>query len=425
MQLRNMTLYSIFVRNFGGTFQAVTRDLPRIRDLGADAIWLLPIHPIGTEKRKGALGSPYAISDYRAVNPEFGTTDDFIELCETAHALGLKVLIDVVYHHTAPDSVLRKTHPEYFYRKPDGSFGNHVGDWSDVIDLDFGNHALWDELIDTLCFWARYVDGFRCDVAPMIPLVFWLEARSRVEKVRPGCIWLAESVEHGFIRYLRAQNLDALSDSELYRAFDVCYDYDVYPDFIAYSEGRIPLTDYVAALVRQESTYPADYVKLRCTENHDRPRTAQLFPDPAIRRNWIAWTFFQKGMTLLYCGQEWGVDRTPSLFDADPVPCEGEPMHEALIKKLAVMKKDPLFSDGVYTIEAQPGDVIVSTCTLGRRKAVGVFCMKGGAGKAEIPLPDGAYRDLLTGNGIDVSDGSLAVSGEPLILLAEGSSNPE
>ena len=419
MQLRNMTLYSIFVRNFGGTFKAVEADLPRIRALGADAIWLLPIHPVGAEKRKGSLGSPYAIKDYRAVNPEFGTMDDFTHLCDAAHALGLKVLIDVVYHHTSPDSVLVKTHPEYFYRKPDGSFGNHVGDWSDVIDLDFENHALWDELIDTLCFWAQFVDGFRCDVAPLIPLGFWLEARKRVEAVRPGCIWLAESVEHEFIRYLRAEGLPALSDSELYRAFDICYDYDIYEDFIAYAEGRIPLSAYVKAIERQESTYPADYVKLRCTENHDRPRTAELFPDPIVRENRLAWNFFQKGLALLYCGQEWAADRTPSLFDPDPVPREGEPMHEALLKKLIAMKKDPLFADGVYTLEARENDVIVSTWTLGDRKAVGVFSMCGKPSVVEVPLADGLYREYLSDERRTVENGAVASAGAPLIFFSD------
>lgn len=417
MQLRNMTLYSIFVRNFGGTFKAVEADLPRIRALGVDAVWLLPIHPIGREKRKGSLGSPYAISDYRAVNPEFGTTDDFTQLCDTAHALGLKVLIDVVYHHTAPDSVLAKTHPEYFYRKPDGSFGNHVGDWSDIIDLDFENRDLWDELINTLCFWARYVDGFRCDVAPLVPLGFWLEARKRVETVHKGCIWLAESVEHGFIRYNRMQGLTAHSDSELYQAFDICYDYDIYDDFAAYAKGEIPLSAYVKALERQESTYPADYVKLRCTENHDRPRTAALFPDRIMRENWLAWNFFQKGLSMLYCGQEWGVDHTPSLFDPDPVIREGEPMHEALMKKLIVMKKDPLFSDGVYTLEARESDVIVSTWALGNRRAVGVFSMRGRSACIEIPLPDGVYPDLLSGTNCTVERGTVNSVGKPMIFL--------
>ena len=415
MSLRNMTLYSIFVRNFGGTFAAVERDLPRIRALGVDAIWLLPIHPIGTEMRKGSLGSPYAISDYRAINPEFGTMDDFIHLCNAAHALGLKVLIDVVYHHTSPDSVLSKTHPEYFYRKPDGSFGNHVGDWTDIIDLDFSVPALYDELISTLCFWAQYVDGFRCDVAALVPKNFWLEARTRVEAVRPGCIWLAESVEHDFIRYHRMNGLDALSDSELYEAFDVCYDYDIYADFVAYAEGKIPLADYIKALVRQESTFPADYVKLRNTENHDRPRTAALFPDKTVRENWLCWNFFQKGMALLYCGQEWAVDHVPTLFDADPVAREGEPMHAALLRTLIAMKKDPLFDRGVYTLEAREGDVIVSTWTLENRKVVGVFRMRGAAA-ADVPLPDGVYTNLVNGREIAVKDGRIAEGAEPVIV---------
>ena len=417
MQLRNMTLYSIFIRNFGGTFAAVEADLPRIHALGVDAIWLLPIHPIGTEKRKGTLGSPYAISDYRAVNPEFGTMEDFAHLCDAAHALGLKVLIDVVYHHTSPDSVLVKTHPEYFYKKPDGSFGNHVGEWSDIIDLDFDSYALRNELIDTLCFWAQYVDGFRCDVASMVPLDFWLEARARVESVRPGCIWLAESVEHDFIRFNRSQGLVALSDSELYRAFDLCYDYDVYPEFVAYLNGRISLSEYVAALVRQESTYPADYVKLRFTENHDRPRTAALFPDPVTRENWIAWTFFQKGMPMLYCGQEWAADHTPSLFDADPVLREGEPMHAALLKTLIAMKKDPLFSDGVYSLEARENDVIVSEWTQKSHSAIGVFSMRGKPASVSVSLPDGAYSDLLSGTEYRVQNGTIASFGRPLIFV--------
>ena len=417
MKLRNMTLYSIFVRNDGGTFAAVERDLPRLKALGVDAIWLMPIHPIGTEKRKGSLGSPYAISDYRAINPEFGTMDDFTHLCDAAHALGLKVLIDVVYHHTSPDSVLRKTHPEYFYRKPDGSFGNHVGDWTDIIDLDFDAKPLWDELIDTLCFWANYVDGYRCDVAPLVPLEFWLEARRRVAGVRPDCIWLAESVEHGFIRYNRAQGLAALSDSELYQAFDICYDYDIYETYLAYAQGRGTLADYVAALERQESTYPADYVKLRFTENHDRLRTAFLFPDRTVRENWLSWTFFQKGMPLLYSGQEWAPNHTPTLFDPDPIEKNGEPMHGQLLKTLIAMKKDPLFADGVYTLEAKARDVILSTWTMGERKAVGVFSMRGQSAAVAVPLADGCYRNILNGRDYPVDYGTISTAGEPIILM--------
>lgn len=223
---RNQVLYSVFVRNYSeeGTFEALRRDLKRIRDLGVDIIWLMPIHPLGEKARKGSLGSPYAIRDYRAVNPEFGTLEDFKRLVEDIHSLGMKCIIDVVYNHTSPDSWLAEHHPQWFYHKEDGSFGNRVGDWTDIIDLDYSNPDLWDYQIETLKMWAQIVDGFRCDVAPLVPLDFWLKARQAVEEVRPGCFWLAESVEPEFIRDMRARGLTAHSDSEMYQAFDACYD---------------------------------------------------------------------------------------------------------------------------------------------------------------------------------------------------------
>lgn len=419
MTLRNCTLYCIFVRNFGGSFSAVAKEIPRLKALGIDLIWLMPIHPIGAAKRKGSLGSPYAISDYRAVNPEFGTMDDFIALCDTIHQNGMRVLIDVVYNHTSPDSVLAKTHPDWFYHKPDGSFGNRIGDWTDIIDLDYSSRDLWDYQIDTLKMWARYVDGFRCDVAPLVPLAFWKQARAAVETVRPGCIWLAESVEGVFIRHCRDRGMTALSDSELYQAFDVCYDYDVYGDFMNYLEGRCPLEAYVAALNRQESIYPADYIKLRFTENHDRARTAFLFPDRTVRENWLAWTFFQKGLPMLYSGQEWAPSHRPTLFDADPLQCEGEPVHEPLLKALIAMKKDPLFSDGVYTVEARPDDVIVSTWTDHDRRAVGIFSLKGKSAVVSVPLAEGAYTNLLTDKPLTVEYGYVHAGDCPIVIVTK------
>ena len=187
--LRNQVLYSIYVRNYSkeGTFDAVQADLDRIKALGTDIIWLLPIHPTGEKNRKGSLGSPYAIRDYRAVNPEFGTLDDFRHLVDAIHARGMKCIIDVVYNHTSPDSWLAENHPEWFYHKPDGSLGNRFGDWWDVADLDYSHPELWDYQIETLKTWARLVDGFRCDVAPLVPLEFWKRARAEVATVRPGC----------------------------------------------------------------------------------------------------------------------------------------------------------------------------------------------------------------------------------------------
>lgn len=419
MKLRNCTLYCIFVRNHGGSFRAVAEDIPRIRELGADAVWLLPIYPIGKEKRKGTLGSPYAISDYRAVNPEYGTMEDFRYLADVVHQNGMKLLIDIVYNHTSPDSVLAKTHPEWFYHNPDGSFGNRIGDWTDIIDLDYSQKGLWEYQIETLKQWASIVDGFRCDVAPLVPLEFWLKAREEVAKVRPDCIWLAESVEFGFIRYNRSRGMTALSDSELYQAFDICYDYDIYEDFVAYVQGRSPLSSYVDALLRQEAIYPVDYVKLRFLENHDRPRAASLFPDAKIRRNWIAWYFFQKGLTLLYSGQEWAPSHLPTLFDSDPIDFSGIPEHGNLIKTLAHIKKDPLFADGVYTIEPRPDDILVASWQLNDRMAVGIFSLKGNASAVTVPLEDRIYPELIRGSEIAVASGIVHSGGEPLILMKQ------
>lgn len=417
MNLRNMTLYSVFVRNHAGTFRGVAEDIPRIRRLGADAVWLLPIHPIGTAQRKGSLGSPYAIADYRQVNPEYGTMEDFRHLADVVHRHGMKLLIDVVYNHTSPDSRLAKEHPEWFYHRPDGCFGNRIGEWSDIIDLDYAQPGLWDYQIGTLKMWAELVDGFRCDVAPLVPLAFWQRARREVEQVRPGCIWLAESVEPAFIRANRSRGLVSHSDGELYQAFDICYDYDIYGDFLAYVEGRASLADYVAALERQESCYPEDYVKLRFLENHDRPRMAFLFSDRTARMNWLAWVFFQKGAALLYGGQEWEATHRPDLFDPDPVPMAGEAPLADFIRRLAVMKKDELFARGVFSLRAYPNDVLAASWRLGERLALGIFSLKAKPLVLPVPLPDGAYTCLTDGRTVLVESGLLCADGQPIILM--------
>ena len=139
--LRQQVMYCVYVRQYSkeGTFEKVREDLTRIRDLGVDILWLLPIHPIGKTCRKGALGSPYAIRDYRAVNEEYGTMQDFERLAGEVHRLGMRLMIDVVYNHTSPDSWLAQHHPEWFYHRADGSFGNRIGEWSDIIDLDYSH----------------------------------------------------------------------------------------------------------------------------------------------------------------------------------------------------------------------------------------------------------------------------------------------
>lgn len=439
--LRNQILYCIFVRNYGkeGTFKEVENDLERIQALGVDIIWLMPIHPIGKTNRKGTLGSPYAIADYRAVNPEFGTMNDFIRLTEAIHAHGMKCIIDVVYNHTSPDSVLVKEHPEWFYRKADGSFGNKVGEWSDVIDLDYTKKELWDYQIETLKMWAAFIDGFRCDVAPAIPLEFWLQARKEVEKVRPGCIWLAESVTPDFIMNCRRLGCTALTDSELYQAFDICYDYDIYDDWLAYLKGENTLENYLQAMQKQEYTYPENYVKLRFLENHDRPRAAALIPDRRRLWNWTAFLYFAKGMTQLYNGQEVMLSHHPTLFDKDTLQWESDkntlqrernkdaPQPEndcrfsddlsVFLQSLTVIRKDPRLTDSVFTVKPLPHDVICACHDSKSGSLIGFFPVGEYSGHPIFcNLPDGQYVDLISGKKQEIYEHFLKNPGIPVIF---------
>lgn len=209
--LREQVIYSVYVRNHTpeGTFRAVIPDLDRIRALGTDIVWFMPIHPIGEKGKKGSLGCPYANRDYGTVNPEYGTLEDFKALVDAIHARRHEVHHRCgVQPHVAGRGVRHRA-PEFYYRKPDGRFGNKTADWTDVIDLDYSCAALWDAQIQHLCYWAGIVDGFRCDVASLVPVEFWKKAREAVEKVHPGCIWLAESVHRSFLVFNRLRGITA------------------------------------------------------------------------------------------------------------------------------------------------------------------------------------------------------------------------
>ena len=414
---RNQIMYSIFVRNHTeeGTFRSLIPDLKRIRELGVDIIWLMPIHPIGRTARKGTLGSPYAISDYRSVNPEYGTLEDLKQLVAEIHRLGMKCIIDVVYNHTSPDSLLAQQHPQWFYRKEDGSFGNHVGDWSDIIDLDYRNRDLWDYQIETLKQWAQIVDGFRCDVAPLIPMEFWKTAREAVETVHPGCIWLSESIEPGFIRWLREQGLVAHTDAEVFEVFDIAYDYDIFGTFRGTLDGKSSLSQYAQAVTEQENLYPLQYVKLRYLENHDQPRAAEIIPQSQRLISWTDFLYFQKGMVLLYAGQEKGLAHRPDLFDRDTICWSSEEDHSQRLKQLAAVKKQ-LPADCRYRLEARPGEILVGIQETDDRCVVGIFCVGGRGAQVSVSLPDGEYKDLITGKPVQIIGGRLHTNGESIIL---------
>lgn len=419
IRLRSDVIYSVYLRNHTpeGTFHALISDLDRIKALGTDIIWLLPIHPIGEQGKKGSLGCPYANRDYRTVNPAYGTMEDFRHLVDEIHARGMKCIIDVVYNHTSPDSTLTQEHPEFFYRKSDGSMGNHVGDWTDVVDLDYNCRCLWDYQIESLVMWAQIVDGFRCDVASFVPVEFWCKARQAVEQVCPGAIWLAETVHSGFGQFSRKSGLYSANDYEMFTAFDMEYDYDIREVFDRYLKGEITLSHYVDMLNFQECLYPANHIKMRCLENHDQPRICSFVKDPAALENYTAMLYFLKGTTLLYGGQEYCCDHVPSLFEKDVFPRDLNKDISPMLAKLGEVKKTVLACDDYFAGRADDvNDIAILERENDTARKLGVFSLKGKRADVSVGFPDGSYLNHITGETVTVSGGLLRCEGRPIIL---------
>ena len=416
---RNLVIYEVYVRNHGpnGTFTDVEADLERIFAMGVDVVWFMPIHPIGQLNKKGSLGCPYSIQDYRGVNPEYGSRKDFARFIEKAHSLGLKVMIDVVYNHTSHDSLLVAEHPEYFHQDADGHPVTTVPEWSDVIDLKHPHPGLTEYLIETLKGWAVFgVDGFRCDVASLLPQEFWIQARAEVEKVKPGVIWLAESVHASFVAHRRENGLSGLSDSEIYAAFDLTYDYDIWPIFQQAVRGVVPVKRYLEALRFQDAIYPQNYIKMRCVENHDQLRIMKLAPSRSQALAWTAFSAFNRGAFMIYAGQESAATHAPSLFDIDKVEWGAYEL-QPFLTRLAGLKKHPALEGNLYFLSTEPA---IQAAWVGLGKGLyGIFNTSRGHGRVEVQLPDGDYLDLLTDLRVHVRDGYVDLPTDATVLEVE------
>ena len=298
LSLRNKIIYQVFVRNYSkeGTFKALELDLDRIKDLGVDYIYLLPIHEIGQKERKGSMGSPYSIKDYYSITSDYGTEEDLKSLINSAHNKDMKIILDIVFHHTSKDSILLNEHPEWFYSK-NGKICNRIEDWSDVSDLDFEkDKSLWEYLIDVLKYWAKIgVDGFRCDVSSLVPIEFWIYAREEISKIKEDFLWISESTHYGFIKYNRDRGYYACEEPKMYDAFDMSYDYDVEPLMARYLRNEDTLKPYIDGLINQEGNFPTNYIKMHNLENHDFDRIALYLANDHLRiLNWHTFLYMLK-----------------------------------------------------------------------------------------------------------------------------------
>ncbi|HAE63085.1 MAG TPA: alpha-amylase [Eubacteriaceae bacterium] len=419
IELRKGIIYSAFIRNHTkeGTFRSFEKDLDRIKALGTDIIWLLPIHPIGEKTRKGKEGSPYAISDFRTVNPEFGTFKDFSHLVDEIHNRGMKCIIDVVYNHTSKDSVLLKEHPEFFHWDDKGDIITMIPEWDDIVDLNYENKELWEYLFTTLEQWAGIVDGFRCDVAPKVPIDFWIQARKRVEGINPSAFWLAESADPLFVKQIRNYGQPCSSDSELYQAFDICYDYDIRGIFMEYLEGRLNASIYARLLMMQEGTYPENYIKLRFLENHDQPRISELIKNESNVYNWTAFMYLLNGSVLIYEGQECMSNHRPSIFDKDDIEWNHNHAMNQFLIKMGNIKKENISTGAILNLYGDDdSDIFVIEQKSKDRKLTAVLSLKGKDGYVKVSLPNGIYKNLIDGQIVKVEYNKIYCQGLPIII---------
>ncbi len=325
-------------------------------------------------------------------------------------------MIDVVFNHTAFDAVLLQEHPEWYHYQG-GKNVNRTGEWEDIIDLDFTKKDLWSELIDILKFYAMLgVDGYRCDVAPLIPLLFWSEARCAIKEINPDFIWLAESVHPKFIKTNRDLGLTALSDGELYQVFDILYDYDTHDEFMNYLTHTKGLKGYLEAIKRQEVMYPVNYCKLRNLENHDQPRIASLVTREEQLKQWTAFIFFVKGATMIYAGEEAMNKNRPSLFAKEIVDWSNNNL-TPLITVLVNMKKDPIMSCGIFNVvDVSQDDIVVMTYENNEKKRYGIFNLGLVDTFLTIDIRDGEYLNFVNGNRVYVKHNKIILGENPFIF---------
>lgn len=418
INLRNKSIYQVFVRQHSktGDFKGLLTDLDRIKNMGFDIVYLLPFHPIGKISRKGSIGSPYSIVNYYEIDENIGNLEDLILLKKEVNKRGMDLMMDIVFNHTSRDSYLVKHKPEWFYKNENGLFANRVGDWSDITDLDLNNLEVREYLIDVLKYWAKYVDGFRCDVAPLLPIDFWSDARLQVNKVNENILWLTESVELSFIKYIRDLGFDASSDSQMYDVFDVCYDYDIFKYMDNYLDGSMPLNRWLTKIIEQESIYPKNYVKLRSFENHDQARIASKAKNKNQLINLTAMQFFIKGMPMIYAGQEHQIKHRPDLFETDLIMWDEKNSIEDYIKTLNEIKKDLVFKDGIFNLEHQ--NEAVFSYLKDHTFMLGIFNLENSK-SIKVPLKDGQYLNLINNDMINIKNNLISDYLEPIIIKTE------
>ena len=304
---KDAVIYEVNWRQYTpeGTLKAFEAHLPRLKEMGVDILWLMPIHPIGEKNRKGSLGSYYAVKDYKAVNPEFGTMDDFKELVNQAHELGMYVILDWVANHTAWDNAWVNDHPDWYSKDRKGEMVSPHG-WTDVADLDYKNMEMRAEMQDALRFWVEEtnIDGYRCDVAGEVPVEFWNNARKELDNIKP-VFMLAEAEQ----------------PNHHVHAFDMSYAWELHHIMNDIAKEKKNARDIDKYFIKHDTIYPVEAYRMYFITNHDENSwNGTEYERMGEATNVFAMlTYTLPGMPMVYSGQEAAFDKRLAFFEKDTI----------------------------------------------------------------------------------------------------------
>lgn len=303
------TIYEVNIRQYSpeGTINAFTENLDRLQHMGVKILWMMPIQPIGKERRKGTEGSYYSISDYTAINPEFGTMEDFKNLVKEAHARDMKVILDWVANHTSYDHPWTESHPEWYTRDSLGTIIPPVDDWSDVADLNYLEKGLWKGMREQMKFWVEEadVDGFRCDVAMMVPMEFWNGTRQALDSLKP-MFMLAEAEGGDFHE----------------TAFDMTYGWENHHIFNKIAAADMDLSHLKEYLAKEDTNYAPEDLRMNFITNHDENSwngTVKERMGANGLNYYVLCVGMKRAMPLIYSGQEAGLNKRLEFFEKDPI----------------------------------------------------------------------------------------------------------
>lgn len=335
---KNATIYEVNLRQFTpeGTFKAFEGHLQRLKEMGVDIIWLMPINPIGEKNRKGTLGSEYSVKDYLAVNPEYGTMDDFKALVKRIHSMGMYVIVDWVANHSAWDNKLATDHPDWYTKTREGKFQPTPWyDWSDVIDFDYTVPAMRKYMTDAMKFWVKEadIDGYRCDVAGFIPVDFWDNVRAELDAIKP-VFMLAEWESRDMHR----------------RAFDMTYAWSLWDEMKKATTGKKGIGGLVVYMSHDVNAFPHDAFRMTFTDNHDKNswEGTQFSNFGEGLQACMVFACTVNGMPLVYSGQEAGLDRSLKFFDKDEIEWKQHPFYSMYRELFDLKHKNQALWNGAW-----------------------------------------------------------------------------